>query len=228
MSPTVDAYLEIGPKRTFAGGIEWPGWLRSGRTEESALEALVDYGDRYAAAIGRAGGELKTPGRVANLRVLERLKGNASTDFGVPEAAPEADARPMDESELRRQVAILKAAWDTFSRTATKAEGVQLTKGPRGGGRELDAIVRHVFEGEQAYVYRLGGRYKEGDDDHEAATKTLRTQILELLPARVRGDPIDMGRRTAPLWTPRYFLRRTTWHVLDHAWEIHDRVPPTL
>ena len=25
------------------------------------------------------------------------------------------------------------------------------------------------------------------------------------------------------LWTPRYFVRRTAWHTLNHAWEIEDR-----
>jgi hypothetical protein len=28
------------------------------------------------------------------------------------------------------------------------------------------------------------------------------------------------------LWSPRYFARRAAWHVLDHAWEIEDRVTP--
>jgi hypothetical protein len=25
------------------------------------------------------------------------------------------------------------------------------------------------------------------------------------------------------LWSPRYFVRRSAWHALDHAWEIEDR-----
>jgi len=44
----IDVYLEIGKKRTFAGAIDWPGWCRSGRDEPSALQALFDYGPRYA------------------------------------------------------------------------------------------------------------------------------------------------------------------------------------
>jgi hypothetical protein len=27
----------------------------------------------------------------------------------------------------------------------------------------------------------------------------------------------------ALLWSPRYAVRRTAWHPLDHAWEIEDR-----
>jgi hypothetical protein len=35
----VDAYLEVGAKRVFAGALDWPGWCRSARDEEGALEA---------------------------------------------------------------------------------------------------------------------------------------------------------------------------------------------
>jgi hypothetical protein len=27
----------------------------------------------------------------------------------------------------------------------------------------------------------------------------------------------------AAAWSSRYFLRRTAWHVLDHAWELQDK-----
>ena len=47
-SNQIDVYLEIGKKRTFAGVIDWPGWCRSGRDEGSALQALLEYGPRYA------------------------------------------------------------------------------------------------------------------------------------------------------------------------------------
>jgi hypothetical protein len=33
----VDVVLEIGKKRTFAVALDWPGWTRRGRDEESAL-----------------------------------------------------------------------------------------------------------------------------------------------------------------------------------------------
>src|SRR5688572_19992747 len=48
-------YLEIGAKRTFAMALDWPGWGRSGRTAEEALEALADYATRYAPVAKKAG-----------------------------------------------------------------------------------------------------------------------------------------------------------------------------
>jgi hypothetical protein len=31
------------------------------------------------------------------------------------------------------------------------------------------------------------------------------------------------GPRGGKLWQPRYFVRRSAWHILDHVWEIEDR-----
>ena len=44
----VDVVLEVGRKRVFACAVDWPGWCRSGRDEESALESLAAYAERYA------------------------------------------------------------------------------------------------------------------------------------------------------------------------------------
>jgi len=217
-------YLEVGTKRVFAGAVEWPGWTRGGRDEEAALQALTDYGSRYAAALGTAAKGIPVPKRSSDLHVVERTKGNAGTDFGAPSIAPSADQRPVTPSELRRQIAILKACWAAVARSSKAAAGLPLRKGPRGGGRELDAILHHVAEAEASYLSRLGGKHRQGErTDVAAETKRLRAEILDLLARRVGGESIPLGRRTAPLWTPRYFVRRTTWHALDHAWEIEDR-----
>ena len=49
----VDVYLEVGKKKVIAGALEWPGWCRIGRDEESALQALAEYAPRYAKVAGR-------------------------------------------------------------------------------------------------------------------------------------------------------------------------------
>jgi hypothetical protein len=224
MPNATQVYLEVGTKRAFAGAIDWPGWTRSGRDEDAALQALVDHGRRYATALGTAARGFRAPKDPSLLEVAERTKGNAGTDFGVPSISPSADERPLGPVELKRQIAVLKASWAALARSAKAAAGVPLRKGPRGGGRELDAIVRHVAEAEASYLHRLGGKYQQGDGkDVAAESKGLRAQILDLLTRRVDGEPIPLGRRTASLWTPRYFVRRTAWHALDHAWEIDDR-----
>lgn len=53
-SKAVAVYLEVGEKKTFAGALDWPGWCRSGKDEAAALQALFDYGPRYAKVLHTA------------------------------------------------------------------------------------------------------------------------------------------------------------------------------
>ena len=40
--------VEVADKKAFASALDWPGWSRSGKTEEAALAALDDHASRYA------------------------------------------------------------------------------------------------------------------------------------------------------------------------------------
>ena len=167
------------------------------------------------------------PDDLSELKVTERLRGNAGTDFGVPSLGPASDEEPMGEAELERQLALLNAAWKTFDDVAADAEGVELRKGPRGGGRDLDKIRRHVRESEEAYLTQLGSRPPKAErDDGEHAAVRLRDGMVEALTARVGGRPLANPSAPKKPWSPRYVLRRTIWHALDHAWEIEDRARP--
>ena len=88
MTRSIDVYLEVGKKRIFAGAIDWPGWCRSGRDDESALQALVDYGPRYAHVLRTNEFGFHSPAKISAFSIVERLKGNATTDFGAPSLAP--------------------------------------------------------------------------------------------------------------------------------------------
>ncbi|HYM53008.1 MAG TPA: hypothetical protein VEW45_05960 [Candidatus Dormibacteraeota bacterium] len=224
MSDVIAVYLEIGTKRTFAGAIEWPGWCRSGRTEDEALQALVAYAPRYAAIVGRAKPQFHAPRDVADLKVVERLKGGSGTDFGVPGEAPGADRRPLDAAGLARLRRLLTRCWSAFDAAAATATGIELRKGPRGGGRELPKIVTHVREADEAYLVQLGARRPRARGPDEAAeTDRLHLAMLEALQARAGGEPLAEPNRVKKPWTPRYSVRRSAWHLLDHAWEVEDR-----
>jgi hypothetical protein len=219
----VEVYLEVGKKRTFAAALDWPGWSRGGKDEASALQALVDYGGRYKHALGDAARGLQLPKDASQLKVTERLKGDTTTDFGTPGIIPRSDSRAMDEAELRRQQAILLACWQTFDQVARTAKGKTLQKGPRGGGRDLNRIISHIFEAEHAYLVRLGwqvGR-TEGSDE---AWLPEREDILAGLAASAHGELPTSGPRGGRRWPARYYVRRAAWHILDHTWEIEDRL----
>jgi hypothetical protein len=216
----IDAYLELGARRVFAVAAEWPGWARAGRDEPGAVAALLAYRDRYQAAIGSAGGRLPAATDEGDVRVVERLRGGSGTDFGVPGNIPDLDQEPLSGAEMTRQIAIHAACWEAFERSAARATGRTLAAaGPRGGGRAAAQIERHVAEAEAAYVNSIGIRYRGALDD----TAALRAAFVEALEERNAGRLAETGPRGGKRWPARYAVRRSCWHLLDHAWEIEDR-----
>jgi hypothetical protein len=217
----VETYLEVGAKRVFAGALDWPGWCRSARHEEDALEALLAYGPRFATVLKASGVRFTPPAKASTLQVVERLKGDATTDFGAPSIAPKADGREIDRRWLTRQEKILRASWKAFDRAAEHVDG-PLAKGPRGGGREVNAIVAHVVGAEASYARMIGAKAPEIDGADIGAAREERAIVLEAL-ERAVTDGIPAGPRGGKRWSAPYFVRRAAWHVLDHAWEIEDR-----
>lgn len=220
MVAKIDIYTESGSKRVFAGALEWPGWCRSGKDEDLALQALIKAAPRYA-AVAKA---FRPPASADDLRIVERLRGDATTDFGAPSAAPKADARPVDAKELARLTKLLTASWAAFDRAAERAAGKKLSTGPRGGGRTLAKIVGHVVAAESSYARKLAAKAPAVDERRARAMAPQVREVVLVALARAVTDGLPAaGPRGGKLWTPRYFVRRAAWHVLDHAWEIEDR-----
>lgn len=224
-SNKLDVYLEVGKKKTFAGALGWPGWCRSGRDAESALQALFDAGPRYAQVLRASRLGFKAPADISALVVVERLEGNATTDFGAPAIAPSHDASPVKPDELQRFQKILKACWQTLDATAKSAAGTSLRSGPRGGGRQLEGIIEHVLGADEGYLNAVGWKIpKSGARDLDDRLEQSRQAALSALIASARGEIPAKGPRGGVRWSARYFVRRAAWHILDHAWEIEDRV----
>lgn len=222
---TIKVFVESGKKKVFAGAIDWPGWSRAGRNEDSALQTLLDYAPRYAQVIADKDIELQLPDELSGFSVVERHTGNVTTDFGAPAMMLDADRAPIDEIELVRLQTVLEACWGAFDRAVGRAVGKELRKGPRGGGRDLDVIVEHVIDADRSYLSRLAWKYKR-DTDLTQAEELDRTReaVLNALEVAVTEGLPEKGPRGGVIWPPRYFVRRVAWHVLDHAWEIEDRV----
>jgi hypothetical protein len=219
----INVYLEVGSRRTFAAALDWPGWCRMGRDEATALQTLFEYGPRYARILRPARLGFQSPDDLSVFVVVERLKGNATTDFGAPDLAPASDTQPLDDAELRRLQALLKACWRAFDAAIELAEGKTLRAGPRGGGRALNGIMQHVLGAERGYLTSLGGKVSQAESSPRSLEATRRV-ILKTLEASAHGEIAEYGSRGGKRWLPRYFVRRETWHVLDHIWEIEDRL----
>jgi hypothetical protein len=224
-SKKIDVYLEVGKKRTFAGALDWPGWCRSGQDEESALQALFEYGARYARILSRSRLGFQKPKAISAFAVVERLKGNATTDFGAPGVAPSADSKRVSADELHSFEKILNACWRAFVKKVSTAEGESLRAGPRGGGRQIKGIVQHVLESNGGYLNAVGWKPQGNEtDDLETQLEQMRKTMLSAMRASALGEIPAKGPRGGTRWTARYFVRRLSWHILDHAWEIEHRL----
>jgi hypothetical protein len=204
--------IEAVNTKAFATAVDWPGWSRSGRTEEAALDALADHQPRYAEVARLA--HRKFPAAV-EFSVVERLAGDGSTSFGVPGQVTDADRGKLTAAGLKERLALLEAAWSYFADVAARAPE-QLRKGPRGGGRDTAQVVRHCLDAESGYARQLG--IKMPAPESTADWGPLHAAMLEVLGGAGDGAPIA-GRK----WTLRYATHRIAWHILDHAWEIQDK-----
>jgi len=218
MAKPIPVYIESGAKKVFACAIDFPGWCRSGKDEQAALEALASYAPRYAEVAKLA--KAAFPSKAVELEVVERVKGKGATGFGVPHEIPKADAEPLTARQAARQVELMRAAWAVLDRVA-KGAPAELRKGPRGGGRDRDKMLGHVLGAEAAYARHLGIRHPEPELGDTTAIRALRDDLAEALSGASDGSPLRPKG-----WPPRYAFRRISWHVLDHAWEMQDRGKP--
>ena len=218
MANSVRVMVERGKKkRSVAVAFDWPGWDRSGKTEDAALEVLESYRPRYALIAERAG-LADAFGRAGGFEVVERVPGIGMTDFygvsGVP-ATPERDQ--MSDAECERKIALLQASWTYLDEIASRVSP-ELRKGPRGGGRERDEIVRHVVGWE---IYDLARKVGVTRDPEIRTDPAALRAYREAFANAIR----DHNARgvMARTWALQFLIRRCAWHMLDHAWEMEDR-----
>jgi hypothetical protein len=209
--------LEIGARRTFACALEWPGWCRSGRTEEEAIERLLACSGRYRALAERAGLAFPVEVALGDVEVVERVEGDATTNFGAPGRQYAFDRKAPATGELARAGALLGAAYLYFDDAVVGAPA-ELRKGPRGGGRDREAVVAHVNAVDAAYGRKLGLAGWKPELATAGEIAEHRATAVRVVRDATSGEP-----RKAGGWPLRYAVRRCIWHLLDHAWEIEDR-----
>lgn len=207
MPTTLRIALELGRTKVFASALDWPGWSRWGGTDESAIDELLAYAERYAVVAVRAGARFPAS---FDVTVVERLPGTTTTDFGAPAVPAAVELDPLSAPALARQVALMRASWELFDEVVASAPAT-LRKGPRGGGRDRDDVVAHVHEAERAYARKVGVRHPPFRAP--GAVEAMRADLVAtLLSGTATGD-----------WPPAYAIRRITWHVVDHLWEVEDK-----
>ena len=144
MAEPIRVMIERGKKkRVVAVAFDWPGWDRSAKTKEGALQVLDAYRPRYAKVAALAGLAVQF-GAAGELAVVQRLEGNGMTDYyGISGRPADPELLQMSEAECERKIALLRASWTYFDDVAARVS-TPLREGPRGGGRDRDTIIRHV------------------------------------------------------------------------------------
>jgi len=210
--------LEHGKKkRVVASAFDWPGWDRSTRLGGDALAVLDAYRPRFAKVAELAGFAAEF-GRLGDLEVVEEVEGIGMTDYyGVSGRAATVEHDAMTDAVLERKLALLRASWGTFDDTAERVS-VELRKGPRGGGREKERIIRHVNGAEvHEFAPKVGVKVPLETRDDPKALRTYRDAFTDAIrDHHARGEP-------ARSWALQFLIRRCAWHMLDHAWELEDR-----
>jgi hypothetical protein len=213
--------LEIGPKgkKVVAVAPDWPGLERGAATGDAAVERLLAYVPRYAAVAKLAGMQaaFTTPTAVD---VVERYAGTGSTDFwGISFAFSGIDQQAMSGEALERDLRLMRACWAFFDDVRSRVS-VELQRGPRGGGRDRDRVVRHTFAAERDWEKKLGMLTPAEAMLTEEGLNAHREAYCEAI--RALHSQGKLAGKVAK-WPLRYLIRHTAYHTLDHAWEMEDK-----
>ena len=204
----VRTVVDRGPKgkRAVAFALDWPGWSRGAKTAEVALETLESYRERYRPVATLAGmnSDFDAAGP---LEIVEDKVGTPSTDFwGISFSPSATEQDPMDEAELERGITVLRACWKFFDDVAARVSP-EMRKGPRGGGRDRDRIIRHTIRTEsEDFAKGVGLRMPEEGALAPDALRQYREDYVAAMRAYNAGEVKRMRSSTAA-------------KDLDHGWE---------
>lgn len=218
MTDSMRVTLEIGPKgkKVVAVAPDWPGLARGAKTEEAAVERLLSYVPRYAAVAKLAGLEAEFA-TLPVVEVVERYPGTGSTDFwGISFAFSSIDQQIMSDEALERELGLMRACWAFFDDVRARVSA-ELRRGPRGGGRDREHIVRHIFANEQDWAKGLGVITPDEAMLTDEGMNAHRDAYCNAIRA------FHSQGKTARKWPLHYLIRHTAFHTLDHAWEMEDK-----
>jgi hypothetical protein len=218
MSHPLRVVVEIGPKgrKVAAVAPDWPGLERGAKTQEAAVARLEAYIPRYA-HVAKLAGLDAAYAAITTIELVEQYPGTGSTDFwGISFAFSSIDRQAVSRDALERELTLMQACW-TFFDSVRYRVSAEMQKGPKGGGRDRDHIVRHTLVAEMDWATKLGlpNRYSENLADE--VIETHRQHYCDAIRA------FHAEGKMARNWPLRYLIRHTAYHTLDHAWEMQDK-----
>jgi hypothetical protein len=218
MTNTLRVMIETGKKgkRAVAVAPDWPGLSRGEKTEEAAVARLLTYVPRYF-RVAELAGMATDFSALEGAEVIGRYAGSGSTDFwGISFGFSEIDHAPISNDELERELALMQAAWAFFDEVRARVSP-EMAKGPRGGGKNREQIVRHTLLNEQDWGKKLGLPGAGDETPDNAGLRAHREAYVDAIRAFYAEGKL------ARTWPLRFLIRHTAFHTLDHAWEMEDK-----
>jgi len=154
------------------------------------------------------------------LEIVEDRIGTGSTDFwGISFSPSSTEHGPMSDAEFDRALTLLQACWAFFDGVAARVSP-EMRKGPRGGGRDRDRIIRHTIRTEsEDFAKQVGLPIRE----EAALTPDGLRQHRETYVAAMHAYNAGEVERRMRSWTLPFLIRHSAFHTLDHAWEMEDK-----
>ena len=221
MANHIRVTLEIGlkGKKVVAVAPDWPGLERGAKTEEAAIERLLSYIPRYA-TVTKLAGMKAAFATTPIVDVVERYPGTGSTDFwGISFAFSGIDQQAMSGEALERELTLMRACWAFFDGVRARVSA-EMQPGPRGGGRDRDRIVHHIFANEQDWAKKLGVLTPDEAMLTNKGMKAHRDAYCNAI-----RDYHSQGKLAGKMakWPLRFLIRHTAFHTMDHTWEMEDK-----
>jgi len=218
MADAIRVTLEIGPKskKVVAVAPDWPGLERGAKTGEAATESLRSYLPRYAtvAKLARMDAAFAA---ITTVDVVEHYPGTGSTDFwGISFAFSGIDRQDLSSDELERELTLMRAGWAFFDDVRSRVSA-EMQRGPRGGGRDRDQIVRHTVATEQDWAKKIEVFTPPGAMLTDEGLTAHRNAYGNAIRA------YHSQGKLARTWPLRYLIRHTAYHTINHAWEMEDK-----
>ncbi len=218
MSNELRLTLEMGPKgkKVVAVAPDWPGLERGAKTEEAVITRLESYLPRYA-KVAKLAGMDGAFAAITTVDIVEHYPGVGSTDFwGISFAYSSIDHQAVSSDELERELRLMQACWAYFDDVRFRVSA-DMQKGPRGGGRDRDQIVRHTLANEMDWGTKLGLPPYDPANLTDEGVRTHREAYCKAIRA------FHAEGKMARTWPLRYLIRHTAYHTMDHAWEMEDK-----
>jgi uncharacterized damage-inducible protein DinB len=213
--------------------MELLGCVANGRTTDEALAATPDAIRAYLKFLKRHRERVDTRERF-DTRVAEHITKGQFLGQGSPDAVYEPDLRPPTPTDVETYLRWLEWSRADLLRLVDGLDDRALETKPKGFGRPIGNILKHVLDAEKSYIYSVLGPVKtvhvptsealHDRIDLRLGLRQARRAVIDRLAALTPSERHAVVKRGAYVRTVRRCFRRMLEHEWEHRREIAARL----